>query len=274
MPHIDAGRLPANDSRDRARRARRCATSTPTSATQSRPTIGDKARAAVGRRADDVSRLRQRARRRVGTRHRGARNRGAVSRSTIRARPDGRYNYMVLRFAPGTAAHGRATAAHAFSRRTAALTRPACSPTVDPRRSTATATRAACPLTIGIVLVLLLVATLTHVLVSTMRRRSGDLAILRALGYTPRNLVATLRWQSFVLTAAAIVHRRPARTVREPRRVGRVLFAARHHARHGRSDRGSRGRARPACSLLALVLVDVVGLARADGMSRRFRFAS
>jgi ABC-type lipoprotein release transport system permease subunit len=61
------------------------------------------------------------------------------------------------------------------------------------------------PLAIGIVLVLMLVATLTHVLMSTMRRRTSDLAILRALGCSPRNLVATMRWQSLVLTAAAIV---------------------------------------------------------------------
>jgi predicted lysophospholipase L1 biosynthesis ABC-type transport system permease subunit len=61
------------------------------------------------------------------------------------------------------------------------------------------------PAAIGAVLVLLLVATLTHVLVSTMRRRAADLAVLRALGASSRNLVATLRWQALVLTGSAIL---------------------------------------------------------------------
>jgi ABC-type antimicrobial peptide transport system permease subunit len=38
-----------------------------------------------------------------------------------------------------------------------------------------------------------------------MRRRAGDLAVLRAIGYSSRNLVATLRWQALVLTASAIL---------------------------------------------------------------------
>src|SRR5205823_5204260 len=66
------------------------------------------------------------------------------------------------------------------------------------------------PLAVGGVLVLLLVATITHVLVSTMRRRAADLAVLRALGSSSRNLVATLRWQALVLTASAIVIGLPA----------------------------------------------------------------
>jgi putative ABC transport system permease protein len=52
---------------------------------------------------------------------------------------------------------------------------------------------------------LLLVATITHVLVSTMRRRAADLAVLRAIGSSSRNLVATLRWQALVLTGSAIL---------------------------------------------------------------------
>ena len=61
------------------------------------------------------------------------------------------------------------------------------------------------PLVVGVVLALLLVATLTHALLSTMRRRRGDLAVLRALGCTRRQLASTVRWQTFMLTASALV---------------------------------------------------------------------
>ena len=61
------------------------------------------------------------------------------------------------------------------------------------------------PLAIGVVLGLFLVATLVHALVSTMRRRTSDLAVLRALGCTRRQLAATLRWQGLMLTVSAIV---------------------------------------------------------------------
>lgn len=117
---------------------------------------------------------------------------------------DGRYNYVLLRFKPGTAAK---TVRELRER----LVEEGCvDPTcvlTDSRPAEIDGYRSArrLPLTIGIVLVLMLVATLTHVLVSTMRRRTSDLAILRALGCSPRNLVATMRWQSLVLTVAAIV---------------------------------------------------------------------
>jgi predicted lysophospholipase L1 biosynthesis ABC-type transport system permease subunit len=61
------------------------------------------------------------------------------------------------------------------------------------------------PVAIGVVLALFLVVTLVHALVSTMRRRTSDLAVLRALGCTRRQLAATLRWQGLMLTLSAIV---------------------------------------------------------------------
>jgi ABC-type lipoprotein release transport system permease subunit len=59
-------------------------------------------------------------------------------------------------------------------------------------------------------LALFLVATLVHALVSTMRRRTSDLAVLRALGCTRSQLAATLRWQGLMLTLSAIVIGIPA----------------------------------------------------------------
>ena len=117
--------------------------------------------------------------------------------------PDGRYNFLLVRFAPGAVARGEPELRKA-------LTEEGCDAScflTDSRPAEIDGYRNVrrLPLTIGIVLVLLLVATLTHVLVSTMRRRSVDLAILRALGCTRRNLASTLRWQSVVLAATAIV---------------------------------------------------------------------
>jgi ABC-type lipoprotein release transport system permease subunit len=117
--------------------------------------------------------------------------------------PDGRYNYFLLRFAPGTTVSGeralRKTLIENGCDASCLLTdsRPA---EIDGYRNVRRL-----PLALGIVLALLLVATLTHVLVSTMRRRSRDLSILRALGCTRRNLSSTLRWQSVILTSVAIV---------------------------------------------------------------------
>jgi hypothetical protein len=61
------------------------------------------------------------------------------------------------------------------------------------------------PLAVGVVLVLLLAATLTHALLSTMRRRRGDLAVLRALGCTRRQLESAMRWQTLMLTASGLI---------------------------------------------------------------------
>lgn len=118
--------------------------------------------------------------------------------------PGGRYNYMLLRFTPGTAVRAEQQL-RAFLAKNGCAD-PTCLIT-DSRPAEIDGYRSArrLPLAIGIVLVLLLVATLTHVLVSTMRRRTRDLAILRALGCTPRNLVATMRWQSLVLTGTSIL---------------------------------------------------------------------
>ena len=131
---------------------------------------------------------------------------GTTSLFTFRKQdePTGHFNYLLMRFAPGTAARSETTL-RAF------LVKQGCNdPTcllTDSRPAEIDGYRSAhrMPFAVGIVLVLLLVATLTHVLVSTMRRRAADLAVLRAIGSSSRNLVATLRWQALVLTAAAIV---------------------------------------------------------------------
>ena len=115
----------------------------------------------------------------------------------------GKFNYILLRFAPGTRAE-------TLSKLHAWLAEQGCAdPTcilTDGRPTEIDGYRNArgLPPAIGIVLILLLVATLTHVLVTTMRRRAADLAVLRALGCVPRQLASILRWQALVLTGTAL----------------------------------------------------------------------
>ncbi|MDQ1461763.1 MAG: putative transport system permease protein [Actinomycetota bacterium] len=118
--------------------------------------------------------------------------------------PTGRYNYVLLRFKPGKA-EASAVKLRAF------LAGIGCSDAscvlTDSRPPEINGYRNAknLPVAIGVVLALFLVVTLVHALVSTMRRRTSDLAVLRALGCTRRQLAATLRWQGLMLTLSAIV---------------------------------------------------------------------
>lgn len=118
--------------------------------------------------------------------------------------PGEHFNYMVLRFAPGTAETSEKKLRAFIAEQ--GCPDPTCLLT-DSRPAEIDGYRSASglPLAVGGVLVLLMVATLTHVLVSTMRRRAADLAVLRAIGSSSRNLVATLRWQALVLTASAVL---------------------------------------------------------------------
>ena len=115
----------------------------------------------------------------------------------------GKFNYVLLRFAPGTRAE-------TVSKLHTMLVKLGCAdPTcllTDGRPVEIDGYRTArgLPPAIGIMLILLLVATLTHVLVTTMRRRAADLAVLRALGCVPRQLASILRWQALVLTGTAL----------------------------------------------------------------------
>ncbi|MGZ4242253.1 MAG: FtsX-like permease family protein [Actinomycetota bacterium] len=118
--------------------------------------------------------------------------------------PDGRFNYMLIRFKAGTTAASetemRAFLAQQGCSDASCLLADSRPPEIDGYRNARNL-----PLAIGAVLALFLVATLVHALVSTMRRRTSDLAVLRALGCTRGQLAATLRWQGVMLTVSAIV---------------------------------------------------------------------
>ena len=61
------------------------------------------------------------------------------------------------------------------------------------------------PLILGGVLALLAVGTLAHVLVTAVRRRRRDLALLKTLGLVRRQVLSVVEWQALSLAAAALV---------------------------------------------------------------------
>jgi hypothetical protein len=67
-----------------------------------------------------------------------------------------------------------------------------------------TAVRAT-PLALGAVLVLLAVGTLAQVLITSVRRRQRDLAILKALGLLRAELLGVVCWEATALAAAALL---------------------------------------------------------------------
>jgi ABC-type lipoprotein release transport system permease subunit len=61
------------------------------------------------------------------------------------------------------------------------------------------------PLVLAGVLALLAVATVAHALVTAVRRRRRDLALLKTLGFTRRQISASVAWQATTLGVAALV---------------------------------------------------------------------
>lgn len=61
------------------------------------------------------------------------------------------------------------------------------------------------PVTLAGLLALLGGGALAHALVTTSRRRRRELSVLRALGFTRRQVAATIRWQASTVAAAGLV---------------------------------------------------------------------
>jgi hypothetical protein len=60
------------------------------------------------------------------------------------------------------------------------------------------------PLLLGLALGLLALLTITHLLLTSVRRRRRDLAVLRALGFTGGQVRATVSWMAVTLAAVAL----------------------------------------------------------------------
>ena len=116
------------------------------------------------------------------------------------------YNFFLLRYRPGSDA--RADGARVQAAVIASGCPPgSCLVTADQRPSDIrnyTGVRDT-PLLLAAVLALLAVATLIHVLLTGVRRRRPDLAILKALGLCPSQVFGTVLWQAGALAAAALL---------------------------------------------------------------------
>jgi hypothetical protein len=62
----------------------------------------------------------------------------------------------------------------------------------------------ALPLLFAVFLLALAIGALTHVTSSVLRRRRGELAVLRSLGFTPRQVRACLAWQATTLAVIGL----------------------------------------------------------------------
>jgi hypothetical protein len=116
------------------------------------------------------------------------------------------FNFFLLRYRPGTSL----TAATSRLRTLAAVLGcpiTSCAVTADQRpgdikdyagiRDT--------PLALGAVLALLAVGTLAHVLLTSVRRRRRDLAVLKTLGLVRSQVLRVVAWEASALAAAALL---------------------------------------------------------------------
>lgn len=66
------------------------------------------------------------------------------------------------------------------------------------------------PTVLGVLLGVLALATITHLLITSVRRRRRDLAVLRTIGFTRRQVRAAVAWQAATLTVVALAVGIPA----------------------------------------------------------------
>ena len=61
------------------------------------------------------------------------------------------------------------------------------------------------PLTLALLLALLAIATVAHTLVTSVRRRRRELAILKAIGFVRRQVRASISWQATAIAVSELV---------------------------------------------------------------------
>jgi len=131
------------------------------------------------------------------------------------------YSLLLFRYRPGTdtAAEGTALLAAAAK---AGCPYGACTVTADQRPGDIKNYAAIrdTPLTLAAVLGVLAVGTLAHVLLTGVRRRRRDLAVLKTLGFTRGEVLRTVAWEASALAAAALAVGIPLGVI-----AGRVAWA-------------------------------------------------
>jgi hypothetical protein len=116
------------------------------------------------------------------------------------------YNFFLLRYRPGTDMAAQ-DAGLTQALRASGCPIGSCDTTGDQRPAEIRnyASVRDVPLVLGTVLALLAVAILGHVLLTSVRRRRRDLAVLKTLGLTRVQVLRLVAWQATALAAAALL---------------------------------------------------------------------
>ena len=113
--------------------------------------------------------------------------------------PEARRNVFLVRYRAGTDAE-----AETIHLRSALDPLPARS-SGEPREVQALSDVSGLPTLLGALLAVLAAATLTHTLISSVRRRRVELAVLRTMGFVRRQVWLSVFWQTATLVAIALV---------------------------------------------------------------------
>ncbi len=116
------------------------------------------------------------------------------------------YNFFLLRYRPGTDIAAQ-DAGLTKMLRASGCPIGSCATTADQRPNEIRnyASVRDVPLILGAVLAVLAVATLAHVLLTSVRRRRRDLAVLKTLGLTRAQVLRLVAWQATALAAASLL---------------------------------------------------------------------
>jgi hypothetical protein len=119
--------------------------------------------------------------------------------------PTGKYNYVLLRYKQSVSKPGAIASLRRLVAEAGCLDSDCVITDLRPSEINGFRNARGVPIPVALTLALLLTATLAHVLLSTLRRRTGDLAVLHALGCVRSQIAATLRWQTLVITGTAVL---------------------------------------------------------------------
>jgi ABC-type lipoprotein release transport system permease subunit len=108
---------------------------------------------------------------------------------------------LLVRFGPGA---GGAAGLNAFAARAAGLGSFTVQGPATPTDVVNFGRVQQLPLLLGIALSLLALLTIVHLLLTSVRRRRRDFAVLRSIGFTRRQVRSAISWQASTLTAVAL----------------------------------------------------------------------
>jgi ABC-type antimicrobial peptide transport system permease subunit len=108
---------------------------------------------------------------------------------------------LLIRFRPGA---GGPAALNAFAARAARLGAFAVQGPATPTDVVNFGRVQSLPLLLGMALSLLALLTIVHLLLTSVRRRRRDFAVLRSIGFTRRQVRSAISWQAGTLTVVAL----------------------------------------------------------------------